>query len=199
MNKFKISFVSFCFIIALISMITSCGGAYKNNKTLTDSTKVPAKTAIVNKILPGSVEDAKLAIGKFMAKGADYKKLTNNLKPAIADAKALFITEEDAIDAMAYVNKIYKQEDKKQDYIEPKTNQTDVVIYSATVKDIKADNRKAYEFPGGYKKVSSRLKENMTIYMFEFAKKGEKYGTQYHFLVYVNNHWVMFSKIWKAF
>jgi len=181
----------------IIAMI-SCGGNKDRKGNTSDSTKSQVKDAIVNTVKAGTLDDAKQLISKFMIKGADYAKLTNSLKPTLADANALFAKEEYAKKAFDYITKIFEQINKKKDYIQPKDGEIGYTVIPATVKDIKEGTGNASEFPGGYKKISSKLKDNNNIYLIKFLKKGEKDGSTFHSLVFVNNHWVIFFKVWKG-
>ena len=89
-----------------------------------------------------------------------------------------------------------------KEYIKPKAEQNDFFVISATAKQLKEKEWKGeiYDyFPGGYHKVAPMLKDDANIYLFKFVKKGEKSGMRFDGLTFVNNHWVIFPKLWRAF
>jgi hypothetical protein len=71
-------------------------------------------------------------------------------------------------------------------------------VESATQAQLKSGKVNAKDF-GGLKLIASRLADNTTFYVFKFVKKGAKEGLNHYSLTYVNNHWVIFLKVWKAF
>ncbi len=197
MNKLKI--ISFCLITSTLAVILfSCKGHGKKDTTGADSTKTAAKDTTVKAATPGTLDDAKQLVAKFMAKGADYTALTENLKPTLEDAKAIFKKDADAQKAFTYISKAYASIEKSKDYIRPTVIQTDYIVIGATQADLKSGKVNAKDF-GGLKLIASRLNDNVTFYIFKFVKKGAKEGLNHYGLIYVNNHWVIFLKVWKAF
>ncbi|MGD0711431.1 MAG: hypothetical protein ABR968_09665 [Bacteroidales bacterium] len=197
MNKLRI--ISFCVIAtALTILLFSCKGHGKKDNSASDTTKTHATDSTVKTAVPGSLDDAKQHVAKFMVKGADYAALTENLKPTLEDAKALFKKEADAKKAFDYISKAYAQIEKSKDFIRPTSIQTDYIVVSATQSEIKDGKVNVKDF-GGFKLIASRLADNVTFYIFKFVKKGAKEGLNHYGLTYVNNHWVIFLKVWKAF
>jgi len=197
MNKLRI--ISICAIATTIAiMLFSCKGHGKKDVPSTDSTKTVAKDSTVKAATPGTIDDARQLVAKFMVKGADYTALTENLKPTLEDAKALFKKEADAQKAFTYISKAYASIEKSKDYIRPTVIQTDYIVIAATQADLKSGKVNARDF-GGLKLIASRLNDNVTFYIFKFVKKGAKEGLNHYGLTYVNNHWVIFLKVWKAF
>jgi hypothetical protein len=198
MNKIKTTVFGLCSVV-IMSAFISCGGSSEKKDNSIDSTKIQKKDTVVSTVKPGSLDDAKLLIAKFFEKGADYAKLTNSLKPTLEDAKSICVKETDAKKINDYITKAYEQGNSKKNYIQPKDGQTENEIIPATVKEIKEGKGNAASFPGGYKEISAKLKDDVTLYVFKFFKKGQKEGVTYNGLTYVNNHWVVFLKLWKAF
>ncbi len=199
MNKIKTALASIFAAVFIIFIMSSCGGSDKKDKNSSDSSKTLKKDSVENAIKAGTIDDAKKLVGKFMEKGVDYDKLTISLKPTIEDAKALFTKEGDAKKAFNYVAKAFDQIEKAKEYIQPKADQNDYILLSATLKEIKEGKGDGVEFQGGYKKVIQKFKDDVVLYIFKFVKKGETQGMTYHGLTYVNNHWVILFKVWKAF
>lgn len=198
MNKLRI--ISICTIATTIAiMLFSCKGHGKKDVSVTDTTKTVTKDTTAKAVTPGTIDDAKQLVAKFMAKGADYPALTENLKPTLEDAKAIFRKEADAQKAFTYISKAYAQIEKSKDFIRPTTIQTDYIVIGATQAELKSGKGNATTFPGGFKAIAPRLADNVTFYIFKFVKKGAKEGLNHYGLIYVNNHWVIFLKVWKAF
>jgi hypothetical protein len=197
MNKLRI--ITFCIIASTLAvMLFSCKGHDKKDISATDSTKTTTKDTTVKAASPGTIDDAKQLVAKFFVKGADFAALTESLKPTIDDAKALFKKETDAQKAFTYITNAYISIEKSKNYISPATIQTDYIVESATQAQLKSGKLNAKDF-GGLKLVANRLNDNVTFYVFKFVKKGAKEGLNHYGLTYVNNHWVIFLKVWKAF
>ncbi|MEI6765872.1 MAG: hypothetical protein WCM76_09545 [Bacteroidota bacterium] len=187
--------------IALLSVIalTSCHSTEKKAIVNTDSIAAAAKDSASLK-QSGTLDGAKQLMARFMAKGADYAALTNSLKPTIEDAKAIFIKAEDAEIAFKYATKTFKKINKKGDFIKPKDSvQQNFVILSATAKELKENTGNAKEFTGGMLKIAPKLKDDISFFERKFVKKSPKDGMNFNGLTFVNNHWVMFFKLWKPF
>jgi len=195
MNKLRTLITLVIAAFFMTAIMTSCGGSGKTDKdtkdsTKTDNTKVEAK---------GTMDEAKTLVAKFLVKGADYTALSKDLRPTKEDAKAIFIKEEDATKAFEYVDNMFGDMIQDKDGIKPEEGQTESIVKSATGKDFKEKKGDAEEFPGGYKDLAPRLKDDVTFYLFKFVKKGETSGMRYEGLVFVNNHWVIFPKLYRAF
>ena len=80
MNK---SGIVSCYTIvaAMIIFFSSCGGSGKKGNPANDTTKTHAVDTTIKAAVPGSLDDAKQLVAKFMIKGADYASLTEILKP----------------------------------------------------------------------------------------------------------------------
>ncbi|MBU0506276.1 hypothetical protein KJ708_09805 [bacterium] len=143
---------------------------------------------------PNTTEGAKQLLEQFLKPGADYKTLTNSLRPTQADFDAFF--KETA------VQKAYQgyQPPWNAGAIVVKNNpgQTAVILTAATTDELKTATGNASAFPGGYAQVAPHLKSGVTVYRFKFVKPGETLGMAYDGLVYLNNHWVIFPKSWRV-
>src|SRR5262249_54096402 len=82
--------------------------------------------------------------------------------------------------------------------IKPKPGQTEVKIWSATGADLAAGKGNAKEFPGGYRKVAKHLAAGVMFFRFKFVEAGKDNGTAYDGLAFVNGHWVIAPKPWRA-
>jgi hypothetical protein len=142
---------------------------------------------------PGTEEGAKQLLGEFLKPGADHPALTKQLRPSKDDYKAVY---GDAADKLAATyDPVW---DKGDLVIKPNEGQTELKLASASSDDLKNGTGNAGEFPGGYKKVADKLQSGVTLYRFKFVKPGEDSGMAFDGLVYVNGHWVIIPKPWRA-
>lgn len=165
---------------------TSDGGV----ATSTDS-GAPSGAAI----LQGNEEGAQALLKQFVAPDADHAALTRSLRPTTADYKALF----DAAAAAKIEATQAKEWNSGKAVIKPKPNQTEIKIWSATGAEIASGKPNAKEFPGGYKKLGKHLAAAVTFFRFKFVESGKDVGTAYDGLAFVNGHWVIAPKPWKAY
>lgn len=142
----------------------------------------------------GNEEGAKTLLAQFVAPNADHAALTKSLKPTSADYKALF----DEATAPKVESAQAKDWESGKAAIKPGEGQTEVKIASATGADLAAGKGAAKEFPGGYKKLGKHLSPTVTFFRFKFVKPGEDSGTAYDGLAFVNNHWVIAPKPFRA-
>jgi hypothetical protein len=146
------------------------------------------------KAFPGTAAGAKALVSEFVKPGVDAAALTKLLRPTLADYKAVFDAK-----AAANLDAVYSPEWDRGSFVAiAKAGQTEVKISSATVADLKANNDKAKDFPGGYAKVASHLVGSSTLYRFRFVEPGQEQGNAYDGLVYVNGHWVLIPKPWRG-
>jgi hypothetical protein len=142
----------------------------------------------------GNEEGAKTLLAQFVAPNADHAALTKSLKPTSADYKALF----DEATAAKIESAQAKDWESGKAAIKPGEGQTEVKIAGATGADLAAGKGAAKEFPGGYKKVAKHLAPAVMFFRFKFVKPGEENGTAYDGLAFVNNHWVIAPKPFRA-
>ncbi len=82
--------------------------------------------------------------------------------------------------------------------IGPKPDQDALFLFVTTTKTLQRDPEALANFPGGYKKVISYFKADMPIARFKFVKSGERLGMAFDGLVFVNDHWVLMPRPWRA-
>lgn len=139
-------------------------------------------------------DGAQAVLKQFVADGADHTTLTKALRPTSADYKALF----DSSTATKVEKEQSKDWDSGKAVIKPKAGQTEVKVWSATGAEIAAGKGDAKEFPEGYKKIGKHLAKETTFYRFKFVEPGKDTGTAYDGLAFVNSHWVIVPKPWRA-
>ena len=146
------------------------------------------------KTFPGTAAGAKALVSEFVKPGVDAPALTKLLRPTAADYRAVFDAK-----AAANLDAVYSPEWERGTFVViAKPGQTEVKISSATVADLKANNDKAKDFPGGYAKVATHLVGSATLYRFRFVEPGQEQGNAYDGLVFVNGHWVLIPKPWRG-
>jgi len=180
-----------------LSLISCSGGKDKKDAKDTTKTDTIAKTTE----LKGDLEGAKKIVEEFLKKGADCMALTMKLIPTLEDCKAYVAKEEDAQKVYDYMMEGKSKIQKDNKAIQPKDGQDSYLIYSATTDKMKEKEWSGDldKFPGGYREASAKLKPGVTVYLFKLVKKGEEKGMRYDGLVFVNGHWVIFPKVYRAF
>jgi hypothetical protein len=142
---------------------------------------------------PGSDNaGAKEVLAAFTKSGADPAALTAALRPKPADYDAVFVT--DAVPKVkAALEPIW---DSPKAVIKPADDQTQVELVSATPDQLAKGN--VAGCPEGYKDIADKLDPKVIVYCGSFVKKGEKLGLSVDALVYVNDHWALFPKAFRA-
>jgi hypothetical protein len=143
---------------------------------------------------PGTEAGATTLLKEFLKPGADHAALSKQLRPTTADYAAVF----DA-DSSARVAAVYDPAwDGGQMVVAPKAGQTEVKVFSSTSDEMKSWSGNAAEFAGGWKEVAPKLKPGLKIYRFKFVEPGQDLGMAFDGLIYINGHWRMFPKPWRA-
>ncbi len=145
-------------------------------------------------ILQGNEDGARALLAQFVAPNADHAALTRSLRPTTNDYKSLF----DAKTAAKIEAAQAKDWSSNKAVIKPKPGQTEVKIWSATGSDLAKGTGNAKEFPAGYKKVAKHLAPSVLFFRFKFVEPGKETGTAYDGLAFVNGHWVIAPKPWRA-
>lgn len=150
----------------------------------------PAKPAAP---APGSEADARALLMKFYAPNADHEALTAALFPSKQEIQMVYQDPLASQMAAAYAA-AFKPGIKFQ----PKPEHDDLlVIHTSTDALLRGDDVLG-EFPGGYKKVLGYMNPGYPIVRFKFITKGETLGLAFDGLVYINDHWVIMPKPWRA-
>ena len=144
--------------------------------------------------IAGNEDSAKTLLTQFLAPDADAVALTRSLRPTSADYKALF----DSSVAPKIESAQSKDWDTGKAAIKPAAGQTEVKIVGATGADLAMGRGNAKEFPKEYKKFGKHLVATATFFRFKFTKPGEDTGTAYDGLAFVNDHWVIAPKPYRA-
>jgi len=160
-------------LLALVTTTIACGGG--------GSVDYPAGPEGGKKL----VED--------ILKSSDRASIVSKLKPTRADLEALF--DASAVeDLAAYVEKAFSQVGD----LGIKPEQTEVLFNAATTEDFASESDAAKKFPGGYKRLATKLKPGITWYAWKFVKPGESLGMAYDGLAHINGRWVWIPKPFRA-
>lgn len=153
-------------------------------------------TALANaaETFPGTEAGATSLLKEFLKPGADHAALSKQLRPTSADYAAVFDAESSAKVAAVYD----PAWEGGQMVVAPKAGQTEVKVFSATSDEMKSWSGNAAEFAGGWKDVAAKLRPGLKIYRFKFVEPGKDLGMAFDGLIYVNGHWRMFPKPWRA-
>ncbi len=134
-----------------------------------------------------------ILLKKFLAAGTDRAALTKELRPTSDDYAKVFTAD--------FARKLEASQKPLWDsapVIGPKDGQTEVTVAKATTEDFQKGTAAAKEFPGGYAKIGDKLQAGVTLFRFKFVKAGETIGMAFDGLAFVNGHWRIFPKPWRA-
>ena len=144
---------------------------------------------------PGTEEGARQLLTAIRT-SSDARGMTLALKPTPGDYKAVFVDDATAAKAEAAYEKTLT--DPKAVITAP-ADRTELKLSKATTDDLQKWTAEAQaDFPGGYKGVAAKFKPGLTLYRWKYVKPGEKLGTSYDGLVFVNGHWTWFPKPWRV-
>jgi cytochrome c556 len=141
----------------------------------------------------GTEGAATALLKKFLAPTADRATLTKELRPTSEDYAKVFTAD--------FAQKLEAAQKPLWDsapVIGPKEGQTELTVAKATTEDFQKGTAAAKEFPGGYAKIGDKLQPGVTLFRFKFVKPGETLGMAFDGLAFVNGHWRIFPKPWRA-
>lgn len=124
------------------------------------------------------------------------KSLSHSLQPTEKDIKTVFSDTTKQRKVKEYIKKIF--EENKFNIVLRKEHQQ-LKVWSASISDFKNNAEHAIIFPSDFMEVIDEVNSSLTFHRFKFVAKGNEAGAAYEGLTKVNDHWVIFPKIWKAF
>lgn len=142
---------------------------------------------------PGSEENARILLSKFLEPEADLAALTAELKPAETDIRAVY--------AAPLADRLIPDYDRMFApgvAIGPKPGQNALITSRGTTASLKRGDAVLRDFPGGYKEVLGYFIGDHPIVRFKFVKQGETMGMAFDGLIFVNGHWVLMPKPWRS-
>lgn len=142
----------------------------------------------------GNAAAAKEMLSALIKPGADQAALTMAMRPKPEDYAAVFVG--DAAQKMkAFIDPLW---DGGKLALKPSADQTEIDILGAPQPQLVKGEGNAQACPGGYKDVADKIQPKVVVYCFKFVKPGEKGGLHVDGLVYVNGHWALFPKPFRA-
>lgn len=143
--------------------------------------------------VPGSEAHAQVLLTMFLQPGADLAGLTAQLKPSVADIRAVY-----ADPLASQLVKIYQQMFQPGVALGPKPGHNAVITTRGTTAQLLRGDAVLRDFPGGYKDVVKFFKADVPIVRFKFVKQGETLGMAFDGLIFVHGHWVLMPKPWRG-
>jgi hypothetical protein len=165
-----------------------------NSKTFTAATGSGGTDPSTVSGSSSSMEQAKELLMKFLQPGADYNSMNKTLRPTQADYKAYFV-EGSWQKAQTAYNQLWDQYPMA---VKPKPTQTELLLWKASVEELKNGTGDSGQFPSGYKDIIRHIKPGHTIYRFKFVEPGKTIGMAFDGLVFINGHWVLIPKPWRV-
>jgi hypothetical protein len=142
----------------------------------------------------GNAAALKEVLGAFTKPGADYAALTLKLRPQPADYDAVFTSDASA--------KVKAAADAAWDggkiVLKPAPEQTEVQVAGASIDNLKKGDGNAAACPPAYKDIADKLNSGTAVYCAHMVKPGEHKGLWIDAFVYVNGHWALFPKPFRA-
>ena len=143
--------------------------------------------------LSGTREEAEALLRRFLEPGADLPALTADLAPTAQDIAAVY-----GEPLAGKLQAMYAQMFTPGVQIGPKPDQNDLLVVHATTGELKSGLPIKDQFPGGYTEVLPFFIGDQPIVRFKFVKEGEELGLAFDGLIFVNGHWVLMPKPWRA-
>jgi len=141
----------------------------------------------------GSKAQAHALLMAFFEPDADLVALTAAILPTEAEVHMVY---KDPLASSMYEG--YAAMMKPGIKFGPKPDQDSLLLIYTTTAKLQSRDAVLREFPGGYKDVLQYFKADVPIVRFKFVKSGETTGLAFDGLVYVNDHWVIMPKPWRA-
>ena len=116
-----------------------------------------------------------------------------SLKPNTKDIRTIY-AEPLASKLIPYYDELFNSISS----LELKPEYTEIYYVFATTAKLRSGDAVLDEFPGGYKDVAQYLLGDYPLSRFKFVRTGETSGLAFDGLIFVNNHWVIMPKPWRA-
>lgn len=144
---------------------------------------------------PDTAEGAKALLSEFLKPGADLKALSLQLRPTAADYDVAFNAP--------FSQKMREMYDPAWVagvlVLAPKPGQTELMVQGVPSTEVRQwTPRAAAILPGGYRQIAAEVKDGRMIYAFKFVQPGEQLGMAFDGLTFVNGHWCIFPKPYRA-
>ncbi len=157
------------------------------------SAEAPVPVSASADTAPESEAAVRAMLAQFLAPGADYVALTAALKPSAEEIAMVY--QEPLASALV---EGYEQAYAPGAAFGPKPGQSELLLIYTTTDALIAGAPALADFPGGYAQVIGLMKPGVPMVRFKFVEPGSTTGMAFDGLVFVNNHWVMMPKPWRA-
>lgn len=145
-------------------------------------------------------EGARALLSAFLDPKTDRSALTLALRPEPEDYAAVF-TDDIAPRMQAGYEELWSGElgeGARSRGIAADDGQTELLLGFATGADFNARTPTADEFPGGYRDLRGKFRDDVVIFRWKFVKPGETIGMAFDGLAHVNGRWVWFPKPFRV-
>ncbi len=142
---------------------------------------------------PGSEEDARALLSRFLDPATDRVALTASLLPSPEDIRAVYDEPLASGLIAAYEGRLVPGVE-----IGPGEGQSTLLTWAASTGELRAGGDAMRYFPMGYRDVAQYMKPGLTMLRFKFVRPGESSGMAYDGLVWVNGRWVWIPKPWRG-
>ena len=142
---------------------------------------------------PGSEQDARALLSRFLSADTDRADLTMSLRPTEEDIRSVY--EDELAERLI---QSYEGLFRPGVAIGPNGGQTELLTWHARTDALIAGKDILQEFPGGYKEVVPFMKPGHTIVRFKFVEPGETLGMAFDGLIYTGERWVFMPKPWRS-
>lgn len=145
-------------------------------------------------LMQGSEEGARAFLQRFVDPNADVGQLTGSLRPMTSDYEAIF----DPQTAGRVEAGLAKDWNTGKLIIKPAKGQTEIKLWSATGTELAQGTGSAKEFPPEYRQIGQHLAPDRLFFRFKFVEPGKDTSVAYDALTFVQDHWVLVPKPWRA-
>lgn len=178
-------------VALVLGGLCGCGRAPAGELTAAPSARDVGVERAERLAFPGTREGAQALVDGLVRPDADHAATLRALRPEPRDYEAVFVGE-----AAARVRAASEGLFAEADALRPREGQTATLLRSVTTEELR--DGKSHGCPLRYDDVALHLAPGLTIYCFKLVKPGETVGTAFDGLVFVNGHWALFPKPWRA-
>lgn len=132
---------------------------------------------------------------RFLDPAEDREALFRSLRPDPAQYDALFTDSALAAKLRQYSERLWAE---PSPIVPADPAQTEVLVYGATVEELKEQDDPGLEFPGGYKRVAPLMTPGLRLFAFKFVKPGHTMGTLFDGLYPLDEGWAFIPKPWRG-
>lgn len=142
-------------------------------------------------------EKGLIALGNYLLEAdiSERQRLTYLLLPRRSEYELVF-RKEKIRQIQKYHRKWYR---KVSPAIGPNNELQQVVLCeAATPAEILQELGEGKNFPGGYREIADWFLPDITLYRMKYVEKGMRVGSSFDVFVYLEDHWRVFPKPWRA-